>query len=70
MKVKEFVEIISSYPDHYEVILTKDSEGNDYSPFAEASAEYYIAESGWSGYLDDDNSGLYVYNAVVLWPVN
>jgi hypothetical protein len=51
MKVKELRDILSLYPDDMEVIIQKDSEGNDYSPlyFCYDDQYVYIAENKYSG---------------------
>lgn len=50
MNRKELYEIIKDLPDDMEIILQKDSEGNDYSPLAGADPNcIYIPENTWSG---------------------
>jgi hypothetical protein len=51
MTVEELMCMLSAMPMHYEVIIQKDAEGNDYSPLAGAADEdcYYEAETTWSG---------------------
>jgi len=50
MKVKELIEFLKSVPQDAELIVQKDSEGNDYSPLEDADADaVYIAETTWNG---------------------
>ena len=50
MNRKELYEIIKDLPDDMEIILQKDSEGNDYSPLAGVDPDcIYIPENTWSG---------------------
>ena len=74
MKVSEFIELLKQLPQDHEVIMSKDSEGNSFSPFADFGIEMYEPECTWSGYLVDPESShrtsVYKKNAVVLWPTN
>jgi len=57
-------ELLNDYPDHLKVILSKDGEGNSYSPLAPKgyteSYGIYIPDNTWSGefttYKDDEQS--------------
>jgi hypothetical protein len=50
MTVKELKVAITNLPDDMEVIIQKDSEGNDYSPLEGADPNaVYIAHNTWSG---------------------
>lgn len=50
MNKKELLELIKDLPDDMEIILQKDSEGNDYSPLAGADPNCtYIPKNTWSG---------------------
>lgn len=49
MKIKELIEKLYEFPQDYEVILSKDSEGNSYSPLVEIVDGVYEEESTWSG---------------------
>jgi hypothetical protein len=51
MKVKELIEMLQQEDQEKEVIMSKDGEGNNYSPFADfGDVDVYKAESTWSGY--------------------
>lgn len=50
MNIRELKEAIENLPDDMEVIIQKDSEGNDYSPLRGADPDaIYVPECGWSG---------------------
>lgn len=50
MRVKELVEELQKLDQELEIILSKDEEGNGYSPLDENySIGYYAPENGWSG---------------------
>lgn len=62
MNVKRLKEILSDLPDNYEVILSSDSEGNNYRNLV------FISYDTWDG----DDLSLFIEeekeNCVVLWP--
>lgn len=78
--VKELRKSLDSLEDDVVVILSKDSEGNTYSPFYETSSNYrYVASTTWFGEVfdpqaDEDNRWGHDPNdgvaCIVLWPVN
>ena len=49
MKVSELIELLQGEDPDRIVIMAKDSEGNDYSPFSSLWAGAYFAETTWSG---------------------
>ena len=65
---------LTDIPDDTPIVMSKDGEGNDFSPLAEAEPNRaYRAESTWSGYLADDEDDPEPEGAervVVLWPTN
>lgn len=68
MTLAEFRKALDGFPDDFRVILSKDAEGNGFSPLSQVDGPMtYEEESSWSGevYEDHDND-----NCVVLWPVN
>ncbi len=71
MQVKELIELLQAQDPERQVILSKDTEGNGFSPAAnEYSVGWYEPETAWSG---EFNENLYDENstpALVLWPVN
>src|SRR5579862_2375574 len=53
------------------VVLSKDSEGNDFSPLFQVSLGVYRARDSWRGEVDDLPEGqVGGANAVVLWPMS
>jgi hypothetical protein len=76
MKVKELIqtlkELVEAYPEseEYEIVMSKDAEGNGYSPLYETCLAEYVPESSWSGDIvgsDEDDCHL---NSLCLWPTN
>lgn len=65
MKVCELIDALQALPPDHEVILSKDAEGNRYSPLAHLAAVHYQAQTTWRGDLIDEAEP----NAVALWPV-
>lgn len=49
MKVKEMIELLQKEDQEREVIMSKDGEGNSFSPFSDADRTYYKAHNAWSG---------------------
>lgn len=72
--VAEWIEILKEYPQDNIVVMSKDGEGNDFSPLADAGTGLYVADTTWSGavYNDDeaDSAGKDAVQAVILWPTN
>lgn len=78
MTVAQLREALKDLPDYMPVVMSKDAEGNGYSPLDEVDPNrYYEAYSTWSGELvspdeDDDEprdtEGLPL--VVCLWPTN
>ena len=74
MKVKELIELLQAKNPEFEVIMSKDGEGNGYSPLSNLSDEMYQADSTWSGEVvckeDCEEDFEYEANAIVLRPTN
>jgi|WetSurMetagenome_2_1015567.scaffolds.fasta_scaffold513959_2 hypothetical protein len=49
MKVRELRELLAGVADDDEVVLSKDAEGNGYSPLAGGWSAIYVPDSTWSG---------------------
>lgn len=75
MKVGELKKVLEELTKSYlgaedwEVVMSKDGEGNSFSPLYEFSTVEYTPENSWSGEIDepleeDD------FNAICLWPTN
>lgn len=67
VRVGDLRRILAAFDDTDLVILSKDGEGNAFSPLSEAEVNHYEAESSWSGELTGDGPG---ERCVVLWPIN
>lgn len=86
MTVGELIEALQDVPPETLVVMSKDGEGNEFSPLAEIGTEStYEATSTWSGELHiktltpedvaqgftaDDVGGPDSVPCVCLWPVN
>lgn len=57
MKVKELIEHLKFADLEAEVILSKDAEGNRYSPLSDVGANvFYVPECTWEGQVYDFES--------------
>lgn len=72
MKVKELKKILNKLNDEDLVVISKDSEGNSYSPLDDYFLGLYIERTTWYGdvYLRCNNDDFKGVNAVILVPVN
>ncbi len=84
MNVREFIEELSTLDPEAIVIMSKDGEGNGFSPYSDYTPGFYIAETTWYGEFhsedeveeeteyDEEDRAYYRSQpaAVVLWPVN
>jgi len=84
MTVKELIEELKELDGDRIVIMSKDGEGNGFSPLADVECSAYIADTTWSGevHIEELTPGLiekgYTEDdvredgkkAVVLWPTN
>lgn len=76
MTVAELIEALQAMPRELPVVLSKDGEGNNFSPAADFSMGVYIAETTWSGEftsVDEDMSDAREaggVSAVCIWPTN
>jgi len=69
MTVEELILELKTLPQDLIVIMSKDAEGNRYSPIVETDVAYYEADSTWSGErVESPGDG--VVEAVFLWPTN
>jgi len=84
MTVKELIEELKELDGERIVVLSKDGEGNGFSPLADVECAAYTSENTWSGevhieeltpelieqgYTEDDVRED-GEKAVVLWPTN
>ena len=86
MTIKELIQELLEYPLDYEVIMSKDSEGNNFSPLRQLNDNIYVPDSSHSGLIflmeldydlikagyseDDLYHGDDGQKAIVLWPKN
>lgn len=85
MNVKKLRDILSTLPDDMEIILSKDGEGNSFSPLSDYSdSSIYFPQTTYSGVVYDDcwtaedacmdegdwKSLLKSPRVLVLWPTN
>lgn len=81
MKVKELIEKLQGCNPEAIVVMSRDSEGNYYSPLASINNNcFYEPESNWSGVLFDMEEWRDIYGdepmseaispAVGFWPTN
>ena len=85
MNIKELKELIESLPDEMRIIMSKDSEGNGFSPLADTNPNsVYVSDSTWSGDVYDLAWKAYdagmeesdweelkkTPRVLVLWPIN
>lgn len=85
MKVKELMEFLSSVDPNSEVIMSGDSEGNNYSPLSNVELAIYKPLNSWRGEVFTLEYGAEDHcleedewqemldtlpRSIVLWPVN
>ncbi len=77
MKVKELIALLKTLPPNHQVIISKDGEGNGFSPCDGHSLGRYVPDSTWSGEwkssahsVEEGGCTEKQINAVCLWPVN
>lgn len=86
LTVGELKEQLKDVPDDAIVVLSSDSEGNNYSPLADGYTSYYEPECTWMGTVynkysykeDEDYKTMYEENikdgtavkCLVLFPIN
>ena len=67
MKVKDLKKVLEDLPDDLLVIMSKDGEGNGFSPLSDIGVYLYKENNSWSGEIDSESEKK---NCVCLWPVN
>lgn len=77
MTVSELKKYLDNFNDDDIVVMSKDSEGNYFSPLSDVSEGLYDADSTYNGefYCDsnieeDDEWEYEGTNSVCLWPIN
>lgn len=81
MKIRELIDLLNRYDPETEVVVSRDSEGNSFSPVDGYSDGIYVADNTWSGEMyEEEEFDQYVkegefsktdaVKAVCLFPVN
>jgi hypothetical protein len=82
MKVKDLIEILQEQSPDTLIVMSKDAEGNGFSPLYTVSPDaYYVPETTWMGdaYTEEDMKECYddegedrpeAGSAIIMWPVN
>lgn len=61
MTIGELKAVIENLPDGLEIVMSKDAEGNGFSPLSELSLQKYLEHSDWSGELvSEEEDDLFV----------
>lgn len=68
--VTELIEELRLLPGDFQVVLSKDAEGNGFSPFGGTSPGFYDEETTYSGDFREEEWEDEPSNAVCLWPIN
>ena len=67
MTVKELRKVLEQMPEESLVVMSKDGEGNSFSPLAALQPGMYREATAWSGTFHQDHTGR---QATCLWPAN
>lgn len=75
MKIKDLVKILAEENDpEKEIVMSKDSEGNAFSPLADVGDGLYASNSTYSGEVynldEKEDAGEGAKQVLVLWPTN
>jgi hypothetical protein len=72
MKVNDLIELLKSFPPNAEVIISKDSEGNEFSPVDEVSSVLYSPKGNGEvyGQNEREQAGGAAIDAVVVFPLD
>lgn len=71
MKVKHLIKTLQKEDPEMLIVMSKDGEGNSFSPLADIGDGFYVAESTWSGDLYcEDEKPKKSKKVICLWPTN
>jgi hypothetical protein len=77
MTIKDLLAALKGLPGDMQIVLSKDGEGNSFSPLEDIATGIYTANSTWSGdfttWADDAGEEEIPEadcNAVCFWPTN
>jgi len=68
--VKELIELLQKEDPERLVILSKDAEGNSYSPLTNFVQTAYVPETTWFGELDESGTNPEGQSCLVFYPTN
>jgi len=62
MKIAELRKELEQFPDDMEIIISKDGEGNQYSPLSDFCERMYVPTTTWFGdaYMTDEDIDHYI----------
>lgn len=72
MKVKDLIKKLQKLDQNSEVVMSRDSEGNGFSPLEDVEAGVYVPVKTWCGEFCSGPKERRVHinpGAVCLWPV-
>lgn len=69
MTVSQLIEQLQKLQQDLQVVISKDGEGNSYSPLSNITVCKYEATTPWYGEVIDFQESQ-INNAIVLYPVN
>ena len=67
MTVKQLRELLKKLPDDQLVVLSKDSEGNGFSPMSENYSDGFYSGRSWCGEFSNEKSKG-AKKAICFWP--
>lgn len=71
MTVKELKDLLDTYPDDFLVVMSKDSEGNGFSPLDCIDEVGYDPDNRYSGQIYSiEEESADTIEAICLWPIN
>ncbi len=73
MNVEELIRRLQQLDPQTIIVMSSDSEGNEYSPLAGMALGWYAPESTWGGMFrndDNDEPDEGELEALCLWPIN
>lgn len=71
MIVSDFIDVLKKMPQDSIIIMSKDAEGDNYSPLYDIEQGSYLKENSWSGEVFfSKEKPKNTESCVVLWPTN
>lgn len=74
MKIKKLIEELSKEDGDLDIIMSRDGEGNGFSPLSSLGDGLYVADSTYSGEIynldEAEDAGEEAKKVIVLWPTN